>query len=172
MKKPIKIGVLSDSHLETRLHNEAIRYLVEQGAKYLLHAGDLELKEHLESLARTNLPYVCVYGNNDTQLISFCNEYSIYREPYYFKINDLKIKMMHTPYYMSADADIVISGHTHKFEAYRRGETLFVNPGEVCAREKALSESVMLEVSKESIDVIYHSRHLEASTWKSEKLIF
>lgn len=172
MSQPIKIGVLSDSHLKTSLHEEAIRHLMAEGAEYLLHAGDLELTEHLESLAATGLPYVCVYGNNDTRLIPLYGRYPIYREPHYFTINELKIKMMHMPYYLTPDADIVISGHTHKFEARRIGETLFLNPGEVCAREKDLSECAIVQIDGQSIDVIHYSRDPKSTEWNREKLTF
>lgn len=167
----IKIGVLSDSHLKTTLHEAAIRQLVEEGANYLLHAGDLETKEHLDMLQATQLPYLCVYGNNDTRLIQFYGEYPTYQEPHYFKIGEIKIKMMHMPYYLTPDADIVISGHTHKFEACKIGETLFLNPGEVCAREKDLSECVMVEIEEGSWKVVYYSRHPSDSNWSSRTIV-
>ncbi len=138
--KKIKIGVFSDSHRKTQLHQEAIEHLLSCGANYLLHAGDLEIKEHLQMLADTSLPYVVVYGNNDINLIPLYGKYyNIYKEPHYFKIQELKLKMMHMPYFMNPDVDIIISGHTHQFEATLENGTLFLNPGEVCAREKPLT---------------------------------
>ena len=46
------------------------------------------------------------------------------------------------------DADIVVFGHTHIFENDYKNNTLFVNPGEVCAREKPLMECVQLEIKE------------------------
>jgi putative phosphoesterase len=131
MKKNLKIGILSDSHRKTKLHKEAIAHLINSGAEYLLHAGDLEIKEHLNMLKDTGVPYTCVYGNNDTLLIPLYGQDPIYREPHYFDIEGIKIKMMHTPYYLNPDADIVIYGHTHIFQVQIKGDTLFINPGEV-----------------------------------------
>ncbi len=71
----MKIGILSDSHRKTTLHKEALEYLLLQGVEYLLHAGDIMLEEHLQMLEETNLPYACVYGNNDTALISLHGKY-------------------------------------------------------------------------------------------------
>ncbi|MCH9741272.1 MAG: YfcE family phosphodiesterase [Epsilonproteobacteria bacterium] len=161
----MKIGVLSDSHRKTQLHQEAIDHLISCGAEYLLHAGDLEYVEHLKILEASGLPYVCVYGNNDTSLIPLYGQYPIYKEPHYFKIQDLKIKMMHMPYYMSADADMVISGHTHYFEANMNGEILFLNPGEVCARNKNLTECSLVEVVDKKFKVTHHFKEPEAKTW-------
>jgi len=165
MKKPIKLGILSDTHRQTRLHQEAITQLCWHGATHLLHAGDLEKEEHLQLLEASGLPTVAVYGNNDTALIPLYGRYRIYREPHYFSIEGIKIKMMHLPYYMNPDADIVIFGHTHRFEASLKAETLFINAGEVCAREKPLSECAMIEVEESGFKVTHYVRPLNAQEW-------
>ena len=170
MKKSLKIGVLSDSHRKTKMHQEAIDHLLDCGAEYLLHAGDLEIKEHLDMLASTPIPYTAVYGNNDTLLIPLYRKYNIYREPHYFQIDELKIKMMHMPYYMNPDADIVISGHSHMFEVNMVGDTLFLNPGEVCAREKPLSECAMIEVLDGMFKVTHYFRKLKDKEWSKREI--
>ena len=56
---------------------------------------------------------------------------------------------MHLPYHLIPDVDIVIFGHTHIFEKKDyKNKTLFINPGEVCAREKPLIECVKLEIKE------------------------
>jgi len=166
----MRIGILSDSHTETELHREAIEQLIGEGVEYLLHAGDIMLEEHLKMLAETNLPYVCVYGNNDMALIPFNGQYNIFQEPYYFTIEELKIKMMHMPYFMSADADMVVSGHTHLFESELKGETLFINPGEVCAREKPLSECAIVDVIENKFNVTHYFKQLGQASWTKREV--
>ncbi|MBU1668620.1 YfcE family phosphodiesterase [bacterium] len=170
MPKVLKLGILSDSHTKTTLHQEAIDHLLASGAEYLLHAGDIMLEEHLKMLEASAVPYTCVYGNNDTALIPLYNQYNIKREPYYFKIEELRIKMMHLPYFMSADADIVISGHTHIFESSMNGKTLYINPGEVCAREKPLTECAMIEVIDGKYSVTHYFREPAVKVWKARKV--
>jgi len=166
MIKNLKIGILSDSHTKTALHHEAIEHLLAEGAEYLLHAGDIMLEKHLQILEDAPVPYICVYGNNDSSLISLHGKYNIYQEPYYFKIDELKIKMMHLPYYMSADADMVVSGHTHIFESSLSGDTLFINSGEVCAREKPLTECAMVEIFDGVFSVKHYYRELNQNLWQ------
>ncbi len=166
----MKIGILSDSHKKTELHREALLHLLSLGVEYLLHAGDIMLEEHLQMLEETKLPYACVYGNNDTSLIALHGKYNIFQEPHYFKIEDLKIKMMHMPYYMSADSDLVVSGHTHMFEASLSNKTLFINPGEVCAREKPLSECALVIVKNKSFEVTHYFRELSQKEWMKRKI--
>ena len=170
MKKSLKLGILSDSHTKTDLHKEAIRHLLAQGVEYLIHAGDIILEEHLQMLEDAPVPYVCVYGNNDTSLIPLYGQYKMYREPHYFNIGDLKLKLMHMPYYMNADADIVISGHTHMFDCSLNGKTLFINSGEVCAREKPLTECAVVEVVDEKYFVTHYFKKLQATEWTSREI--
>ena len=166
----MKIGILSDSHTKTKLHKDAIEHLLSLEVEYLLHAGDIMLEEHLQMLVDTDLPYACVYGNNDTSLISLDKQYNIFQEPHYFKIEDLKIKMMHMPYFMAADADMVVSGHTHMFEASLSNKTLFINPGEVCAREKPLSECAVVIVKNSSFEVTHYFRELSKKEWTKREI--
>ena len=166
----MKIGILSDSHTKTELHREAIKHLLSEGVEYLLHAGDIMLEEHLEMLEETNLPYVCVYGNNDTALIPLHGKYNIFQEPYYFKIDNLRVKMMHLPYYMSADADMVVSGHTHLFESSLSEGTLFINPGEVCGREKPLSECAVIDSVDKIFKVTHYFRELSKKEWSKREV--
>ena len=172
MKKNLKLGILSDSHTQTRMHQEVVSHLLEMGAEYLIHAGDIMLEEHLQLLEDAPVPYVCVYGNNDTSLIPLYGQYKMYREPHYFTIDTLKIKLMHMPYYMNSDADIVISGHTHMFECSLHDETLFLNPGEVCAREKPLMECSMVDIKEGKYQVTHYFKEPQALDWKSKKIIF
>jgi len=168
----IKIGVLSDTHKRGDLQKEAINHLKKEGAQYLLHLGDLELPKHLEDLANSNLPYAAVFGNNDYALKGMENSFRIKKEPYYLKIKDITIKMMHLPYYLSSDTNIVLFGHLHKFSAEFKGETLFLNPGEICARNKNLSECALIEISKDRYIVNYYFREPEVKEWKAKEFEF
>ena len=165
----IQIAILSDSHKKPALTEQAINMLKEKGAKYLIHAGDLELIENLELLKNSNLPYVCVFGNNDYHLVEYANKYKIEQEPYYFKIQDLKFKLMHIPNYLTPDTNIVIFGHTHSFYSEYKNNTLFINPGEVCARNKNLTECAYLEITEDKYKLSYNYKTPTDSSW-SEKI--
>ena len=165
----MKIAILSDSHRKPDLTSDAIEFLKSLGASYILHAGDLEIKENLELLKKSNLPYVSVFGNNDNQLIQYQNEFNIKKEPYYFKIKDITFKLMHLPFYMSGDTDIIISGHTHTFDVSYVNQKLFINPGEVCARNKPLSECAMLEINDNQYIINYYYKNLGENTWGNKE---
>ena len=144
----MKIGILSDSHLKSDYTKEVIDFLKEINSEYLVHAGDLCIEKNLELLEKSGLKYIAVFGNNDRNLLHLASKYNIKQEPYYFKIKDISFKLMHLPYHLSPDSDIIIFGHTHIFECEYKNKTLFLNPGEVCAREKPLIECMQLEIKE------------------------
>jgi len=170
----MKIGLLSDSHREIELTNNIIKHLKDNNIDYLVHAGDLCLEANLKLLQNSNLPYVSVLGNNDHHLVNLTNKYKLFQEPYYFKIKDYKFKLMHLPYYMSPDSDIIIFGHTHKFEHSYQNKKLFINPGEVCAREKPISECVILEIKQNQYIITYYYKQLNKKNpeWEIKEFIY
>lgn len=163
-----KVAVMSDSHRKTDLTKDAIEMLKNKGAQYIVHAGDFEIKENLDLLKNSGLVYVSVFGNNDWGLTKHQNDYKIFQEPYLFSIKDTKFKLMHIPNFLSPDSDIIISGHTHIFKSEYINNTLFLNPGELCAREKDLTECVLLEVSSETYKVEYFYKKPDEQHWQSE----
>jgi len=144
----MKIAVLSDTHKKVDLMRDILDFIQDKDIDYIIHAGDLEIVENLELLEDSGIEYISVFGNNDSMLYNYQKDYNIYKEPYYFKIKKIKFKLMHLPFYLSNDADIIIFGHTHQFEYKYQNKTLFLNPGEVCARNKPLSEFVILDIGK------------------------
>ena len=168
----IKLGVLSDTHRKVDLQKDALKILKEKKAEYLLHLGDIRLEENLKSLKESGLPYVGVFGNHDSSLVPLATQYNIKKEPYYVKIKDTTIKMMHLPYYLTPDSDIVLFGHLHKFSVEFHNNTLFLNPGEICARNKNLTECALIEVTPEYFMVEYLFKEPQERLWQSKQFKF
>ena len=166
----MKIGILSDSHRKVQYTKEVIELLKDNEAEYLIHAGDLCHEENLKLLEESKLTYVAVFGNNDRSLVHLSNEYRIKKEPYYFKIKDISFKLMHMPYYLNGDTDIVVFGHTHIFESEYKNGTLFINPGEVCAREKPLVECVLLEIKEQEYIINYYSKEINKNKFIKKEI--
>ena len=118
------------------------------------------------------MPYAAVFGNNDLALRGLENFYKISFEPYYLKIKDLKIKMMHHPYYLSPDCDIVLYGHLHKFSVEFKNNTLFLNPGEVCARNKNLMECCLIKTDNKEFIINYFYKEPNEQKWHSKEFSF
>ena len=76
------------------------------------------------------------------------------------------------PYYLTPDSDIVLYGHTHQFSVEFKNNTLFLNPGEVCAREKNLTECAIIEAQNDKFIVKYFYKEPKAKRWKERVLEF
>ena len=168
----MKIGILSDTHSKVKKAQASLDILIENGAEFIIHAGDIGEYETLELLKNSTKRYVAVYGNNDAHLVQHHNKYNLVQEPYYFKLANTKFKLMHLPYYMSPDAEIVIFGHTHQFEVDYNNGTLFLNPGESCARNKPVSECALLEINDNEYIVTYYSKEKKEKNFKDKKFSY
>ena len=165
----MKIAVLSDSHFKVEYTKEVLALLKQKGASYVIHAGDLQIEANLIALEENKLPYVSVFGNNDYPLKDVAYKYFIETEPYIFKIKDTRFKLMHMPYYLNGDVDVIISGHTHIYKCEYINETLFLNPGEVCAREKPEIECVLLEITDGAYIVTKYTRNINENNFEEER---
>ena len=154
----MKIGIISDNHKKLKKAKKALDMLIDEGAEFIIHAGDIVEPQMLEMLKNSQKKYVAVFGNNDAHLQSYQRGYNLVSEPNYFKLADKKFKLMHIPYYMSNDAEIIVFGHTHMFEAQMKNNTLYLNPGEICGRKKPLSECAMLEILANNYTVTHYQR--------------
>ena len=165
----MKIGIISDTHTKVLFAKDALYMLIENGAEFIIHAGDICEYETLELLKNCGKRYVAVYGNNDAHLVQFHNEYNLVQEPNYFKLANTTFKLMHLPFYMTPDTEIVISGHTHEFHSEFVKGTLFLNPGEICARSKPISECAMLELLEDKLIVTHYTKKIDKKKEKPFK---
>ena len=161
----MKIGVISDTHNNLTLTKEVVSFLQNEGIDYLLHAGDIG-KDVFRYLKTLDFFYAAVIGNNDRNLIPFLDKVKLFQEPHYFKIKNLSFKLMHHPYYLTPDTDIIIYGHLHKF-ACEKKKSIYLNPGEVCAREKPRVECAIID---ENLILYYCYKELTSSKWQKVKV--
>ncbi|MFY9142830.1 metallophosphoesterase family protein [Sulfuricurvum sp.] len=168
----MKIGLLSDTHTKKGRSQRVINHLIANGAEFLIHGGDIVKPEILDQLKNSGVRYVAVYGNNDANLIEYHTRYNLVQEPHYFKLGGVHCKLMHLPFYMNADAEVIIFGHTHVFECDFKNSTLFLNPGEVCARDKPYSSCAMLEITEDNFIVTHYSRPVGSDTFDERHYMF
>jgi len=149
---PIRIGILSDTHIPDRinsLHPDIIPIFTENDVKLIIHAGDIAVQRVIDQLAEI-APVIAVKGNRDIwRLNHLPNQLTI-------TINEVKILITHGhgnlisyilekfPFILFGykferflrkfnkqpeDFNIVIFGHTHRAENRWVGGRLYFNPG-------------------------------------------
>lgn len=115
------IGILSDTH--GMLREEVLLRLQECDA--ILHAGDVDCEGILETLEEIAPVYV-VQGNCDIywaqHLPHFLDE-TIFGVHFYMTHRESDLPPFLSVY------DLVVYGHSHRYEYSRDGETVVINPG-------------------------------------------
>jgi hypothetical protein len=137
--KPTRIGVISDTHGEVPAAAEEVL----QEVALIIHAGDLDTVEVLDRLRRIG-PTLAVRGNMD-------------RGPWAenlpvadtFEVGGIFIYVRHILADIDLDPaaagiDLVISGHTHRFEEIRKNGVLYLNPGSARLPRSGSSASMAL----------------------------
>lgn len=117
----MKIGILSDTH--DLLRPEVLSAL--HGCEAILHAGDINSQNIIDKLEKLARVYV-VRGNNDKE---WAENIPVLLD---FEIAGLRVFMTHKKTDLPDDLspyDLVVFGHSHKFEESHRGKTLLFNPG-------------------------------------------
>ena len=117
----MKIGVLSDTH--GMLRQAVLDQL--RGVGAILHGGDINNEGILLTL-RDIAPLYVVRGNND-------REWAEAIPPFLdFEIAGLRVYMTHKKKDLPPDLtpwDLVVFGHSHRYEEIWDGKTLLLNPG-------------------------------------------
>lgn len=124
-----KIALISDTHNVLR---EEIQVNV-QGCDYILHAGDVSNREVINAL-QAIAPTISVRGNTDTDLQHLPPNATI-------TIEDITIYITHKKTDIQKELEniqIVMYGHSHKYENYFQDGIQYINPGSCGIRRFSL----------------------------------
>lgn len=141
-----RIGVLADTH--GKLRDEVVEIL--QECEVILHAGDINTPQVVEKL-REIAPLHIVRGNADKEWAQGIPE-TLSEE-----ICGLRVFMVHNKKQIPKDVgnyDLIVFGHSHKYEERREGSCLYLNPGSCGPRRFSQPVTVaVLEVEEETGEV-------------------
>lgn len=116
-----RIGIISDTH--GLLRAEVVEVL--KGCEVILHGGDINHAGILDQLNEI-APTYAVRGNNDKEWAEHLPE-TVSVEVY-----GIRFFMVHNKKYIPKDLkniDVIVYGHSHKYEEKHDGEMLLINPG-------------------------------------------
>ncbi|QBG89839.1 metallophosphoesterase family protein [Xanthomonas oryzae] len=131
-----RIGVISDTH--GLLRPEALAAL--DGCTQIIHAGDVGKPEVLEAL-RALAPLHVIAGNIDD------NPWAAgLPQTLDVQIDGVRIHVLHDLKTLApqVQADVIISGHSHKPLVHTRAGVLYINPGSAGPRRFSLPTSVAM----------------------------
>ena len=152
------IGLISDTHI-TEKRGKLPQKVIEEfdGVDLIIHAGDITQQKVIDELEEI-APVIAVLGNNDKLDL---NENEV------IEVENFKIAINHgtkysNDYYKlsklahSLNADVLITGHTHRPHCEIIDEILFINPGSSNRPIKSDSSIAILDINdkQNSVDEI------------------
>lgn len=146
-----KIGIISDTH--GLLRPEVVKAL--EDCEVILHGGDINNKAILDKLNGIAPVYV-VRGNNDKEWAQDLPE------TVSVELFGLRFFMIHNKKYIPKDLDnidVIVYGHSHKYEEKYEREMLLINPGS-CGPRRFI-QPITLAVLEVEDDCSYRARKIE-----------
>lgn len=135
----MKIGVISDTHDRLTTFRRAMSLFERMQVEAIFHAGDFVAPFAAKLLAppAVKAPVHVVYGNNDGERKGLKQVLPQLQDgPLKVELADRRIVMEHFIDWLKpadlADADVVITGHTHEVVNETKDGKLYLNPGECC----------------------------------------
>ncbi len=136
----MKAGVLSDSHDQRTLAEDALALFRGEGVGVILHLGDVCLPETIRAFRDCGIPLIGVFGNNDydREGLASVSGGAFHMAPHMPEIHGRKILMGHSFDELQEELgeggrfDLILFGHTHRPLTMRIGRALILNPGEAC----------------------------------------
>ena len=153
-----RIGIISDTH--GLLRPEVVQAL--QGCEAILHGGDINNVKILDEVKRI-APAYAVRGNNDKEWAA------VLPETISSELCGLRFFMVHNKKYIPkdlTDIDIVVYGHSHKYEEKYVDGTLLLNPGSCGPRR--FTQPITFAVLEVEDDRSFHVKKIEIAHMKKE----
>ena len=153
----MKIGVVSDTHNNLKNIEIIINLFNEIKVPIVIHTGDITNANTLEQFSKLNSKLIGVYGNNDRnelglEEVAQKNKFQFQDPPKKISLLDKEIVIFHEPdkidQFLSENKliDVVLYGHTHRYENNTRNGVLFFNPGESAGMQKGSNAIGILDL--------------------------
>jgi len=139
------IGIMADTHDNLPLVEKAVQKLNEENVGLVLHAGDYVAGFVILKFKELHAKLIGVFGNNDGDHELLKKRFSenpnldMHGNFADVTVDGVRIALLHgsdrellKALIESQSFDVIVHGHSHLAEAYKKGKTLVINPGEVC----------------------------------------
>jgi len=146
---------------------KAVKRLNGENVGLVLHAGDYVAPFVVPKFKDLKARLIGVFGNNDgdRELLKkrFNENKGLEMRGNFAEIiiDGLRVALLHgheeellKALVESEGFDVVVHGHTHKVEVYKKGRTLVVNPGEVCGYLSGKSTIALFDTVKREVRLV------------------
>ena len=137
----MKIGVVSDTHNNLKNIETIIKLFNDERVSLVIHTGDIANAKSLDRFSRLNCKLIGVYGNNDRnefgiKEVALRNNFNFQQPPRKLTLDQREIAIFHEPDNIekflldNEGINVILYGHTHRYENSVKNEVLYFNPGE------------------------------------------
>ena len=153
----MKIGVVSDTHNNLKNIQIIIDLFNDEKVSIVIHTGDITNANTLEQFSKLNSELIGVYGNNDRnesglKEVAQKNNFKFQEPPRRLNLFDREIVIFHDPdnidQFLSENKliQVVLYGHTHRYENNTKNGILYFNPGESAGMQKGSNAIGILDL--------------------------
>ena len=153
----MKIGVVSDTHNNLKNIEIIISLFNDIEVPMVIHTGDISNANTLEKFSKLNSELIGVYGNNDRnesglKEVAQKNNFQFQEPPRRLTLLDREIVIFHEPdsidKFISENKliNVVLYGHTHRYENNTKNGVLYFNPGESAGMQKGSNAVGILDL--------------------------
>ena len=153
----MKIGVVSDTHNNLKNIEIIINLFNDIKVPIVIHTGDISNANTLEKFSKLNSELIGVYGNNDRnesglEEVAQKNNFQFQEPPRRLSLLDREIVIFHEPdnidKFLSENLliNVVLYGHTHRYENITKNGVLYFNPGESAGMQKGSNAIGILDL--------------------------
>jgi len=161
----MRIGIISDTHDNLEAVRRATRIFAEREVHTVLHAGDWCAPFTMRALVVDRCKVIGVYGNVDgerSMLKKTAEEMGYSIEDFQsIELEGVKIALLHGTIEAIVDGlarsglyNLIVRGHTHKFEVKKVGNTVLINPGEACGYLSGRRTAAIVDLPDIYVEVV------------------
>tara|TARA_B100002052_G_C15886379_1_gene601745 strand:+ start:1220 stop:1711 length:492 start_codon:yes stop_codon:yes gene_type:complete len=154
----MKIGVVSDTHNNLKNIETIIKLFNDEKVSLVIHTGDIANAKSLEKFSKLNCELIGVYGNNDRSELGITevalrNNFNFQQPPRKLTLNRREIAIFHEPDHIekflleNKGINVILYGHTHRYENNIKNEVLYFNPGESAGMQRGRNAVGILDLS-------------------------
>ena len=153
----MKIGVVSDTHNNLKNIEIIINLFNDIKVPIVIHTGDISNANTLEKFSKLDSELIGVYGNNDRnepglEEVAQKNNFQFQEPPRKLSLLNREIVIFHEPdnidKFLSENLliNVVLYGHTHRYENNIRNGVLYFNPGESAGMQEGSNAIGILDL--------------------------
>ncbi len=165
--KRMLVGLVADTHDCLSMVDKAVKRLNDENVELVFHAGDYVAPFVIPKFKGLKAKLIGVFGNNDgdrellRKRFGECKGLELRGNFADIAVDGLRVALLHghdeellKALVDGGGFDVVVYGHTHKAEVYRKGKTLVVNPGEVCGYLSGKSTIALFDTVKREVRLV------------------